>query len=1361
MRLSGTKTGSANQYNGLGDQLYDLGGARPTLDLNFASNGSLVDSVTGKTLVTHTRASNATYVDGDGIIKDAVTNLVTYSEDVSQWNSPFNTTLTTDNIAAPDGAITADRLLETTATNLHACDGTGFTFVTGTTYTYSVFVKPIGDRNFEISFPAIVFTARFARFTLSGSGSVQGTDAGVTASISSLPNGWYRCVATSTCTSGAGSRIGNFINDSSNSRSYTGDTSAGIYIWGAQLEEASTAGEYVKTTSTLNSAPRFDHKVTRTTTNLLTYSEDFSTWIAGNTTVTVDSSVALAPDGTATADKVVETATTGTHDVFRNIGNVSITPYTVTVYAKPGTVTKLRVGFGYAGLGGGGWARFDLSNGTLIGTTASGADPGTNLSASITAVGNQWYRCSFTVTPSVTTSNYFTSFALLDSSGNASYAGNTTNNLYLWGAQLEQNSDVGPYVKTTGAAATKVDAEPLGLLVEESRTNLITYSEDLTGSNWKTYTGGTGSAPVITSNYGIAPDGTQTADRLVLNLNGGTAGADQSQIYNDSFFSVTGQPITQSVYLKTTDGSTKYVRLSFSGVNPELLTVTGEWQRFDMTLTSAPDTVRRFRLNLRGDFNTSDSADLLVWGAQVEIASFPTSYIRTGGSTVTRSADVTSIEGNDFGTFNLVQYSEEFDQLPQSLLSVTPNAITAPDGNLTADKLVLNATGHAYVQVYSATVSASNAYGYINLNTGVSVKQAGSWGGSTVTDVGNGWWYITVTSDQNYTLSFYAKKGEVDYATWQLFTVARIGVSDASNIFNTTASGGAYIWGAQLEQSSTATPYVKSDVTWTSRASNATYYDYTGTLRKSSYNLYLRSEEFDNASVWSKPASTIVTANQIEAPDGTVSADLINGTGNDNFINQAANLVSGTTYTISMYVKSAGLSKDTFRLGGDSIQFSSDFTATNSWQRFTYTFTATATGSRNNFLTRDSSNNPLGLYIWGAQLETGPYAGDYVKTEGSAASSARNVAFLPDGSGNFVSAGELLLEDAGTNLLPYSEAFDQYPSWTGQGIVTTANQATAPDGTTTAELFKENTTTAPHGTLDAGSSGVSGTTYTFSVYVKPDTATAVQLLGRAACFSGNSYANFNLATGSLGTVGSDATASIKDAGNGWYRCIITATATGTATGAWAIALINNDDTLGRYAAYTGTELQLYLWGAQNEANAYATSYIPTYGSSATRAADVSSSSSNTFGNSFYNQTEGTVNLKAQGLMDTTLSGNRGFVAFSDGSYSNFIHIVKASGGASWKTEIYSGGSSQFSAVNGTYAQSISANISLGFEVNNVTTAFNGSIGSTDTSALIPTVDRLELRDATGSANGHPSGLIKRLTVWPTRLSDDTLKTITA
>ena len=183
------------------------------------------------------------------LVEEARTNLLTYSEDVSQWATPFNTTLTANSITAPDNALTADRLLETTATNLHTCDGTALTFATSTVYTYSVFVKPIGDRNFEIAFPVTLFTARFARFTLSGTGSVQGVDSGVTASIQALANGWYRCSATSTCAAGAGSRIGNFINDASNSRSYTGDITKGIYIWGAQLEAGAFATSYIPTTT--------------------------------------------------------------------------------------------------------------------------------------------------------------------------------------------------------------------------------------------------------------------------------------------------------------------------------------------------------------------------------------------------------------------------------------------------------------------------------------------------------------------------------------------------------------------------------------------------------------------------------------------------------------------------------------------------------------------------------------------------------------------------------------------------------------------------------------------------------------------------------------------------------------------------------------------------------------------------------------------------------------------------------------------------------------------------------------------------------------------------------------------------------
>ena len=59
-----------------------------TLDLDFAGTKSLKNAVDGKNLVTHTRASSATYVDGDGVVRTAVTNHIRNSEDLNAagWN---------------------------------------------------------------------------------------------------------------------------------------------------------------------------------------------------------------------------------------------------------------------------------------------------------------------------------------------------------------------------------------------------------------------------------------------------------------------------------------------------------------------------------------------------------------------------------------------------------------------------------------------------------------------------------------------------------------------------------------------------------------------------------------------------------------------------------------------------------------------------------------------------------------------------------------------------------------------------------------------------------------------------------------------------------------------------------------------------------------------------------------------------------------------------------------------------------------------------------------------------------------------------------------------------------------------------
>jgi hypothetical protein len=93
MRLSGTKTGAINQYRGLGNQLWDLAGNRPSLDLPFADNKSLVDATTGANLVDFTRASSGTYVDSEGVIRTATTNLLLRSEEFIPLGRPTRSRL--------------------------------------------------------------------------------------------------------------------------------------------------------------------------------------------------------------------------------------------------------------------------------------------------------------------------------------------------------------------------------------------------------------------------------------------------------------------------------------------------------------------------------------------------------------------------------------------------------------------------------------------------------------------------------------------------------------------------------------------------------------------------------------------------------------------------------------------------------------------------------------------------------------------------------------------------------------------------------------------------------------------------------------------------------------------------------------------------------------------------------------------------------------------------------------------------------------------------------------------------------------------------------------------------------------------
>jgi len=166
------------------------------------------------------------------------------------------------------------------------------------------------------------------------------------------------------------------------------------------------------------------------------------------------------------------------------------------------------------------------------------------------------------------------------------------------------------------------------LLLEPQSTNLLSYSEDYSQGYWTKQSG-------VTATYNttetLSPDGTYNATKFVGN---GTTGVFKASI------SVSGV-VSRSVYLKSVTGTTTAI-LKEPNTNipsPIALTITNEWQRFEMI----GDNGTSFQ-GLQIDDITSDG--LFMWGAQLEQNSYATSYIPTQGASSTRLKDIATNSGN-------------------------------------------------------------------------------------------------------------------------------------------------------------------------------------------------------------------------------------------------------------------------------------------------------------------------------------------------------------------------------------------------------------------------------------------------------------------------------------------------------------------------------------------------------------------------------------------------------------------------------------------------------------------------------------------------------------------------------------------
>ena len=378
--------------------------------------------------------------------------------------------------------------------------------------------------------------------------------------------------------------------------------------------------------------------VEKVRTNLLTYSQDFSNaaWLIGSgQTKTVSQT---DPNGGTTA-VLISNVSEANGYLSQAITLTANVPNTFSIYIKGSSSGSVSIRLDDSGAG----PQFDINYTT------------------------SWQR--FSVTRTVNQSSCF-----LTVGGYSTWA--IGENIQFAFAQVETSDVATAYIPTTTAAvsvgpvANVPRLDYLGstcgkLLLEPQRTNLVTYSEQI-NTGFITAQGGTGLLPVITANNAISPDGYQNADTIVFNAGAGTTASDQSAIYQ--VFGGTTATYTCSFYAKTPSG-TAQIQVRIDGGNYEKFTITNEWQRFTLTraltgTSNALDFVIRRGLNEP----MNASATIQLWGCQVELGAYATSYIPTLAASATRGADqasktgISSLIGQQEGVWywegNLPQVSE-------------------------------------------------------------------------------------------------------------------------------------------------------------------------------------------------------------------------------------------------------------------------------------------------------------------------------------------------------------------------------------------------------------------------------------------------------------------------------------------------------------------------------------------------------------------------------------------------------------------------------------------------------------------------------------------------------------------------------
>lgn len=586
-------------------------------------------------LITFSRGSNATVTGPNGLIQYAPNNLVTNSEsfDAAAWVKAA-ATVSANVTASPEGTTTADKIVETATTAPHAVYQV-FTYGTGLVYAATVYAKK-AERNW-IYVGADTAAAEAVFFDLDN-GTVGSQGTGYVGSITDAGNGWYRCTVIITQSTalppnflvvGLASANGTF--------SYAGNGTSGAFIWGAQLELGSTATTYNPTT----------------VKNLLGFSEAFDNAAWTKTRASIVTGAQANPiNGLFNAQKLMEdTTASNTHLVALSSGTVGSSE-TLSAYVKNAGRQWIALQIGSSTS-----AYFNIGTGVL-GTVTNGT-------ASIIDIGSGWYRCALSATRVGTTNNFL---YLASANGTVSYTGDGNSGVYIYGAQLSDSASLDPYVPTPGAAPSStafygprfdfdpVTLQPRGILIEEQRTNLLlnsVFGGAVSGTpgtaptSWGSFANGsivvtslgrnfaansirittTSARHFYSQTVALAATGTWI---ITFKVNVGAA------VRIDELLAFNTRPAGSTIQYFYNDAAqaASFVPPTGSGVLQVAVTTTG---------TSGNAEIR-----FGCGASNAVTADVTFWDAQWELGTFATSYIPTVASTVTRSADVATITGQNF-----------------------------------------------------------------------------------------------------------------------------------------------------------------------------------------------------------------------------------------------------------------------------------------------------------------------------------------------------------------------------------------------------------------------------------------------------------------------------------------------------------------------------------------------------------------------------------------------------------------------------------------------------------------------------------------------------------------------------------------